>query len=198
VPDEQASAYHRLRLDAQLYRPASSLQTNGPSRKVGKRLPGKALVNNPYLGRQWWMKDWYGRVTILHTSATAVWYKTGMPAVPIRWVLIKDPKGSLNAPMQLETPVQMQWFRSRWQVEVTLRKPVPIWGWISMVITGDCPHYPALLALFSIVTLVAHQQLLQHPFELPSLVSEDTTDVCRCASACWTALANADFSDVEM
>jgi len=30
------------------------------------------------------------------TSATAVWYKTGMPAVPIRWVLIKDPKGSLN------------------------------------------------------------------------------------------------------
>jgi len=35
------------------------------------------------------------------TSATAVWYKTGMPAVPIRWVLIKDPKGSLNpsAPM---------------------------------------------------------------------------------------------------
>jgi len=36
-----------------------------------------------------------------------------------------------------------------------------------MVITGDCPHYPALLALFSIVTLVAHQQLLQHPFELP-------------------------------
>jgi len=34
-----------------------------------------------------------------------------------------------------------------------------------MVITGDCP-LPLLLALFSIVTLVAHQQL-QHPFELP-------------------------------
>jgi len=26
---------------------------------------------------------------------------------------------------------------------------------------------PALLALFSIVAVVAHQQLLQHPFELP-------------------------------
>jgi len=36
-----------------------------------------------------------------------------------------------------------------------------------MVITGDCPHYPCATALFSIVTLVAHQQLLQHPFELP-------------------------------
>jgi len=33
-----------------------------------------------------------------------------------------------------------------------------------VVITGVA-HYPALLALFSIVTLVAHQ--LQHPFELP-------------------------------
>jgi len=29
---------------------------------------------------------------------------------------------------------------------------------------GRLPAPPALLALFSIVTLVAHQQLLQHPF----------------------------------
>jgi len=38
-------------------------QTNGPSRKVGKRLPGlKALVNNPYTPWQTVeMKDWYGR-----------------------------------------------------------------------------------------------------------------------------------------
>jgi len=44
---------------------------------------------------------------------------------------------------------------------------------------GRLPH-PALLALFSIVTLVAHQQLLQHPFELPKQLGiEDTTDVCR-------------------
>jgi len=43
------------------------------------------------------MKDWYGQVAIPYvTSATAVWYKTGMPAVPIRWVLIKDPKGKFE------------------------------------------------------------------------------------------------------
>jgi len=38
-------------------------QTNGPSRKVGKRLPGlKALVNNPHTPWQTVeMKDWYGR-----------------------------------------------------------------------------------------------------------------------------------------
>jgi hypothetical protein len=26
-------------------------------------------------------------------SATAVWYSTGLPAVPIRWVLVRDPQG---------------------------------------------------------------------------------------------------------
>jgi len=78
-------------------------QTNGTSRKVGKRLPGlKALVNNPTPWQTVEMKDWYGQGDYLHvTSATAVWYKTGMPAVPIRWVLIKDPKGKFEtqAPM---------------------------------------------------------------------------------------------------
>jgi len=38
------------------------------------------------------MKVWSGDYPAHVTSATAVWYKTGMPAVPIRWVLIKDPK----------------------------------------------------------------------------------------------------------
>jgi len=34
------------------------------------------------------------------------------------------------------------------------------------MVTGDRAHHLRYL-LFSIVTLVAHQQLLQHPFELP-------------------------------
>jgi len=68
VPDEQASAYHhRLRLDAQLYRPAPLRRSKqmGRPRKVGKRLPGlKALVNNPYTPWQTVeMKDWYGQLS---------------------------------------------------------------------------------------------------------------------------------------
>jgi len=55
-----------------------------------------------------------------------------MPAVPIRWVLIKDPKGSLkSAPMHGldgHASSNLAMVSSRWQVEVTLRKPVPIWG----------------------------------------------------------------------
>ncbi len=88
----------RLRLDAQLYRPAPLRRSKqmGRPRKVGKRLPGlKALVNNPYTPWQTVeMKDWYGQGDYsLHvTSATAVWYKTGMPAVPIRARLAQRPQ----------------------------------------------------------------------------------------------------------
>ncbi len=47
---------------------------------------------------------------------------------------------------------------------------MPTWGlnrerqWSSRAIARTTP---VLLALFSIVSVVAHQQLLQHPFELP-------------------------------
>jgi hypothetical protein len=92
----------RLRLDAALYHPAQSRQAKqmGRPRKVGSRLPTlKALVDNPYT--PWHtvvLKDWYGHgdYTLQITSHTAVWYHTGLPAVPIRWVLLKDPKGQFQ------------------------------------------------------------------------------------------------------
>lgn len=88
----------RLRLDAQLYCPAppQSPGTMGHPRKVGQRLPGlKALINNPYPPWQTVvMEDWYGKddYPLEIASSTAVWYHSGLPAVTIRWVLIKDPK----------------------------------------------------------------------------------------------------------
>ena len=55
----------RLRLDAQLSRPAPphAPGTMGRPRKVGQRLPGlKTLVDNPYTPWQTVvMEDWYGR-----------------------------------------------------------------------------------------------------------------------------------------
>jgi len=57
----------------------------------GQAMPGRG--NNPPGGGDEGLV-WSGD-PILHVTS-AVWYKTGMPAVPIRWVLIKDPKGSLN------------------------------------------------------------------------------------------------------
>src|SRR3712207_8396357 len=45
---------------------------------------------------------WYGETerAIEVATATAVWYHSGLPPVPIRWVLIRDPAGEF-APQAL-------------------------------------------------------------------------------------------------
>lgn len=151
----------------------------GRPRKVGKRLPTlKALLENPYTPWQTVVvKDWYGHgnYTLQITSHTAVWYHTGLPALPIRWVLVKDPLGKFEPQALLCTnlsaqPMQiLQWFRQRWQVEVTFEEARSQLGmetqrqWSELAILRTTP---ALLALFSIVVLLANQVQTQHPFNL--------------------------------
>jgi hypothetical protein len=67
--------------------------------------------------------------------------------------------------------VQMlQWFRLRWQVEVTFEEARAHLGmesqrqWSDLAIMRTTP---ALLALFSIVVTLAHQCQLEHGFDLP-------------------------------
>ena len=88
----------RLRLDAALYEPAPTRtegQTGRPRLK-GKRLPTLLqLMRNPTT--RWTpltVSGWYRQPQreLEIVSATAVWYHSGMPPVPIRWVLIRDPQ----------------------------------------------------------------------------------------------------------
>ncbi len=173
----------RLRLDAALYQPAPPRQPKqmGRPRKVGKRLPTlKALIENPYTPWQTVVvKDWYGHgdYTLQIASHTAVWYHTGLPALPIRWVLIKDPKNKFEPQALLCTDLSaqpmeiLQWFRQRWQVEVTFEEVRTHLGvetqrqWSNLAILRTTP---ALLALFSIVVMLANQVQTQHPFNLPN------------------------------
>src|SRR5262249_33531864 len=70
---------------------------------------------------------WYGRTNRLVeiTSGTALWYRAGVAPVPIRWLLVRDPKGELDPQAFLATdldarpPDILAWFVRRWQVEVT-------------------------------------------------------------------------------
>ena len=171
----------RLRLDAALYQPPPPRQPKqmGRPRKVGKRLPTlKALIENSYTPWQTVVvKDWYGHgdYTLQIASHTAVWYHTGLPVLPIRWVLIKDPKGKFEPQALLCTnlsaqPMEiLQWFRQRWQVEVTFEEVRSHLGvetqrqWSNLAILRTTP---ALLALFSIVVMLANQAQTQHPFNL--------------------------------
>lgn len=160
----------RLRLDAALYEPAPVRQpgTNGRPRTKGARLPTLAQVLAEPRTR--WQRvsvaGWYGegaRVVEL-ASATAVWRHAGLPVLPIRWVLIRDPLGRFDPQALLCTdgaqdPVQIvRWYVMRWQVEVTFEEARRHLGletqrqWSDRAIARTTP---ALLGLFSLVTLLA-------------------------------------------
>jgi hypothetical protein len=100
-------------------------------------------------------------------SGPAMWYRVGVPPVPIRWLLVRDPKGELQpeAFLFLATDLTacpcdiLAWFVSRWQVEVTFAEVRAHLGvetqrqWSDKAILRTPP---VLLGLFSIVTLWAH------------------------------------------
>jgi hypothetical protein len=169
-----ATVVARLRLDAHLCVPAPPRlpQQTGRPRLVGARLPTLAAsAEDP--ATAWTMSTvarWYGEHhrPIQLLSDTAVWYHTGLPPLPIRWVLIRDPRGTFATQALLCTdlaadPLQIvSWFILRWQLEVTFREVRAHLGvetqrqWSDRAIARTTP---VLLGLFSLVTLLAHDHL---------------------------------------
>jgi hypothetical protein len=168
----------RLRLDAALYEPAKAQPgAKGRPRKKGNRLP--TLENVAQDKRTRWkrlaLQEWYGekKRMIEITSKTAVWYHTGQPPLPIRWVLVRDPKKIFKTQALLCTDLSfsaeqiVQWFVRRWQVEVTFHEVRTHLGvetqrqWADLSILRITP---ALLALFSVVTLLANLHTRKQKF----------------------------------
>jgi hypothetical protein len=161
----------RFRLDAALYAPAPKPKPGkkGRPRKKGKRLPTleQVLQDAQTSWKKMLVPNWYGegRREVEITSATAVWYHNGMPPLPIRWVIIRDPKGKFKTQALLctdliEKPEQiLKWFVMRWQLEVTFHEVRDHLGvetqrqWSDWAIARTTP---ALLGLFSLVTLLAN------------------------------------------
>jgi hypothetical protein len=164
----------RLRLDAALYAPAPSRRPGqiGRPRLKGPRQPTLAAVAaDPHtVWSELTVVQWYGAGarTVEAVSATAVWYHSGLPPVPLRWVLIRDPQGHFATQALLctdlaVTPAQiLAWFVQRWQLEVTFEQARRHLGletqrqWSAGAIGRTTP---VLLGLFSLVTLLAHEQL---------------------------------------
>jgi len=161
----------RFRLDAALYAPAPKRKPRpiGRPRKKGKRLPTlqQALKDTRTHWKKVVIPDWYGqgRKKVEIVSSTAVWFHNGMPPLPIRWVLIRDPQGKFKPQALLCTdlaarPEQiLKWFVMRWQLEVTFHEVRDHLGvetqrqWSDWAIARTTP---ALLGLFSLVALLAH------------------------------------------
>ncbi len=113
-----------------------------------------------------------------------------MPAVPIRWVLIRDPRGKFETKALLCTdqstdPLQIvQWFVRRWQVEVTFQEVRTHLGvetqrqWSAKAIARTT-HI--LMGLFSWVTMLANQSQVEGHLHV--------------RQAAWYAKATPTFSD---
>ena len=93
----------RLRLDAALYAPAPPREPgqNGRPPLKGPRRPSlKSLLDQDHVPWTLAAVAWYDGTSrmVELASQTAVWYRSGKPAVTIRWVLIRDPPGCLRSP----------------------------------------------------------------------------------------------------
>jgi hypothetical protein len=165
----------RLRLDAALYEPALPRRPGqmGRPRLKGERLPNLSVVieDPTTLWTPITVSNWYGSTerTVETISETAVWHSTGLPAVPLRWVLVRDPEEEFDTQALLCTDLDadperiVSWFVRRWQMEATFQEARQRLGfetqrhWSEMAIRRRTA--PALLALFSLVALFAHQRM---------------------------------------
>jgi DDE superfamily endonuclease len=161
----------RLRLDACLCRPPPPRRPKRRGRPPvkGARLPSLAdrLCDRRTPWRRVAVDGWYGRATrrLDIASGTALWYRPGM-RVAIRWVLVRDPSGEkepqafLCTDLGAEPADILRWFVRRWRTETTFEEARRHLGmetqrqWSDLAILRTTP---ALLGLFSLVTLWASQ-----------------------------------------
>jgi hypothetical protein len=188
----------RLRLDANLFKPARARRPGqrGRTPLKGRPLPKlRAVLNNP---KTTWttviVSQWYGdqQRTLQTTTGTAVWYHSGLPPVPIRWVLVRDPLGEHEPQAFLSTDLDaapetiLQWFVSRWRVETTFQEARAHLGvetqrqWSDLAILRTTP---ALLGLFSLITIWASE------------LAQGQGGMLRCHAAAWYQKKDPTFSD---
>ena len=168
----KATVVSKLRLDAALYRKAKPRRSGqlGRGRKKGKRLPTlqAVIANRQTKWKSVTTKNWYGeknrRIEI--ASGKCVWYHVGKEAVPIRWVIIRDPSEKFETQALFSTRVEarpkqiVEWFVKRWQVEVTFEEARRHLGietqrqWSAKAINRITP---CLYGMFSLITMMAQE-----------------------------------------
>jgi hypothetical protein len=190
------SVITRLRLDAALYDPPPPrvLGQRGRPRRKGKRRPTleTVLANEKTQWSTLTIDDWYGEGPreVEVATDTAIWYHSGKPPVAIRWVLMRDPQERFKPQALLSTNLEhtceqmLTWFVRRWTMEVTFEEARAHLGmetqrqWNDRAIARTTP---ALVSLYSIITLTAHL-----------LIEKGTTCV---RSTAWYSKTRPTFSD---
>lgn len=170
----------RLRLDARLFDPPPPRRpgTMGRPRVSGARQPtlDERLADPRTPWQRVIVTGWYGRSErqLDVVSGTAIWYHPGKQ-IAIRWVLVRDvagafkPQGFVCTDPDADPLDVLRWFVRRWSIEVTFAEVRRHLGvetqrqWSDLAISRTTP---ALLGLFSLVTLWANE-LFAHQLAPP-------------------------------
>ncbi len=156
-----------LRLDARLFAPAPPRKpgTNGRPRVKGEELPKLSKVlEDPTTEWLPVQVKWYdGSEAVMEVaSGTGVWYKGGLPVLPVSWVLTRDPQGNREPKAYFSTDQSQSAvevvgsFIKRWTIEVTFEESRAHLGvetqrqWSDLAIERSTP---CLLGMFSLVAL---------------------------------------------
>ncbi|MEO8289056.1 MAG: transposase [Chloroflexota bacterium] len=185
-----------LRWDASLHTPALPRLpgTIGRPRVKGEALPKlSAVLDNPMTEWQKTKVRWYdGSEQFMEiATGTGVGYRIGLPVLPVRWVLTRDPAGKLESRAYFSTnqsfPASevVSLFIKRWTIEVTVEESRAHLGvetqrqWSDLAVERGTP---CLLGMFSLVALFG---VALHP--------DGKVPVQRTA---WYHKTEATFSDV--
>ena len=182
----------RFYLSAALYGDPYAVR-KGRRRVKGDKLPNlQHHLDNPTSVWTALTLPWYDGLprSIELLTGSALWYRTGIAPVSLRWLLVRDPLGKFDpqtffCTLPTATPLQiLSWFVLRWCLETTFEAVRAHLGvetqrqWSTLAIQRTTP---LLLGLFSFVTLLTDRLL--------------TTQTCPTRTAAWYAKPAPTFSD---
>ena len=171
----------RMKLKARLFHLPSAKWPEGkpgPKPPVGPRLLDmqKRLTDRRVKWTRIIFSEWYGNHNkeMLITSGVAIWHKSNKIMVKVKWVFLKDPKGKLEPVLiscsdtDLAVDKIVAFFVRRWRIEVTFAEVRRHLGvetqrqWSDLAIERSTP---CLMALMSIVCLMANSLHQRHPIQ---------------------------------
>jgi len=181
APEVEVDMIARMKLNSRLYQPPPRhypAGKRGPKPLVGKRLQSmhKRATDKRIKKKKVVFSEWYGHKhkEMMITSGVAIWRESNKRLINIKWVLICDPEEKLKPILlgctDFELPDEkiVSFFVRRWRIEVTFEEVRRHLGvetqrqWSDLAIERTTP---CLMALFSIVCLLADKLHAQRPIQ---------------------------------
>jgi DDE superfamily endonuclease len=115
---------------ANLFEPPPPYPGNGRPPVKGKKLPDPAQVVRDTSPGSLLNVAWYGgeRRRVEVVTGTGLWYRSGYPLVPVRWVFVRDRTGTHREEYFFTTAVTMspqaviETYTGRWNIETTFQE----------------------------------------------------------------------------